>query len=184
MIVRSYSLFITLILCTTVYFKGVRGLYRGLVPHMWRDGPGYGVYMLIYEGYGVFTLIAPHSDAELLHCKKRLSFFPAPAGMSLTKLSLDEKLLNYPRPGKVWLVSSRLGTGKTIPFFTVYLLPHILVLKIVCKSDMLFLCYFYFIEKIFLHVRGKVNQRQSSFNFKKSNQKGQKESVNATSHSY
>ena len=31
------------------YFKGVRGLYCGLVPHMWRDGPGYGVYMVIYE---------------------------------------------------------------------------------------------------------------------------------------
>ena len=30
--------------------KGVRGLYRGLVPHMWRDGPGNGIYMVIYEG--------------------------------------------------------------------------------------------------------------------------------------
>ena len=40
-----------------MYCKGVRGLYRGLVPHMWRDGPGFGVYMLIYEAYGVFTHI-------------------------------------------------------------------------------------------------------------------------------
>jgi hypothetical protein len=30
--------------------QGMRGLYRGLVPHMWRDGPGYGVYMVFYEG--------------------------------------------------------------------------------------------------------------------------------------
>ncbi len=36
------------------------------MPHMWRDGPGFGVYMLIYEGYGVFTLITPYSGAELL----------------------------------------------------------------------------------------------------------------------
>jgi hypothetical protein len=32
---------------------------------MWRDGPGYGVYMLIYEGYGVFTHIV--YLAELLN---------------------------------------------------------------------------------------------------------------------
>jgi hypothetical protein len=41
--------------------------------------------------------------------------FPSPAGMSLT-LSRREQF-NYSRPGRVWLVTSRLGTGKSINFF-------------------------------------------------------------------
>ena len=28
---------------------GARGLFRGIVPHVWRDGHGFGVYMVIYE---------------------------------------------------------------------------------------------------------------------------------------
>jgi hypothetical protein len=36
-----------------------------------------------------------------LHCKKELAIFPSPAGMSLTKLSLGGKKLNYSRPGRV-----------------------------------------------------------------------------------
>lgn len=37
--------------CTrhTLQHQGVSGLYRGLVPHAWRDGPGFGAYMLLYE---------------------------------------------------------------------------------------------------------------------------------------
>jgi hypothetical protein len=31
---------------------------------MWRDGPGNGVYMLIYEGYSVFTQAVPCRVAE------------------------------------------------------------------------------------------------------------------------
>ncbi len=41
-----------------------------------------------------------------LHRKKKLTIFPAPAGMSLAKLSPA----NYSRPGRVFLVTSRLGT--------------------------------------------------------------------------
>jgi hypothetical protein len=44
--------------------------------------------------------------------KKRLASFPSPAGMSITKL--------YSRPGRVWLITSRLG-GNLITFFSVYL---------------------------------------------------------------
>ena len=29
--------------------QGVRGLFRGIVPHVWRDGHGFGVYMVLYE---------------------------------------------------------------------------------------------------------------------------------------
>jgi hypothetical protein len=43
-----------------------------------------------------------------LHCKK-VSFFPFPEGMSLTKLSPAGKNLITQR---VWQVTSRLGTGK------------------------------------------------------------------------
>ncbi len=51
------------------------------------------------------------------HCKKELAIFPSPAGMSLTKLSLAGKKLNYSRPGRVWSVTSRLGTGKRLTLF-------------------------------------------------------------------
>ncbi len=56
----------------------------------------------------------------IVHCKKNLSYFPSPAGMSLTKTLPGRELLNYSLPGRDWLVTSRLGTGKTITFFTVY----------------------------------------------------------------
>jgi hypothetical protein len=44
--------------------------------------------------------LAPGELMEL-HCKKELAIFPSPAGMSLTKLSLGGKKLNYSRPGRV-----------------------------------------------------------------------------------
>ncbi len=37
--------------------------------------------------------------------------------MSLTKLSLAGKYFNYSRPGRVWSVTSRLGTGNLLTFF-------------------------------------------------------------------
>ncbi len=40
--------------------------------------------------------------------------------MSLTKLALGFGIINSP-PRRVWLVTSRLGTGKSLTFFTVYL---------------------------------------------------------------
>ncbi len=54
---------------------------------------------------------------EAVHCKKGLAVFPSQAGMSLTKLSLGGKKLNYSRPGRVWSVTSRLGTGKRLTLF-------------------------------------------------------------------
>ncbi len=58
-------------------------------------------------------------SSRVVHCKKRLTVFPSPAVMSLTKLSLDVKKFNYSRPGRVWLVTSRHGTGKQLIFFKV-----------------------------------------------------------------
>jgi hypothetical protein len=58
------------------------------------------------------------------HRKKRFVSFPSPAGMSLTKLPLGRnnsvmKSLFPPRESLV--VTSRLGTGNSRTFFTVYL---------------------------------------------------------------
>ncbi len=55
-----------------------------------------------------------YRPARQHHCKKELAIFPSPAGMSLTKLSLAGKKLNYSRPGRVWSVTSRLETGKRL----------------------------------------------------------------------
>ncbi len=55
-----------------------------------------------------------------VHCKKKLSIFPSPARTLLTKLSMARNNQYFSRPGRVWSVTSRLGTGKSIIFFTVY----------------------------------------------------------------
>jgi hypothetical protein len=52
-----------------------------------------------------------------IHCKKRLSVFPSPAGISLTNLSLARNNLIIPGQGEVGIVTSRLGTGKSLTFF-------------------------------------------------------------------
>ena len=36
-------------LTQTASEQGARGLFRGIVPHVWRDGHGFGVYMVLYE---------------------------------------------------------------------------------------------------------------------------------------
>jgi hypothetical protein len=48
--------------------------------------------------------------------------FPVPSrDVTLANKTLpDRELLNYSRTERVWFVTSRLGTGKTINFFTVY----------------------------------------------------------------
>jgi len=52
-----------------------------------------------------------------LHCNKMLAIFPSPAGISLTMPG--RKYLNLSPPGRVCKVTSRLGTGKSVTFFTV-----------------------------------------------------------------
>jgi hypothetical protein len=47
--------------------------------------------------------------------------FPSPAGMSVP----GREKLNYSPPGRVWLVTSRLGTRKWLTFF--YSVPDIRV---------------------------------------------------------
>ncbi len=73
--------------------------------------------------YIVFRiLLSKTPEFEYMYvCKKRLSLFSSPAGMSLTKRSLAGNNLNYYRPGRVWLGTSWLGTGNSVTFFTVYI---------------------------------------------------------------
>ncbi len=52
-----------------------------------------------------------------IHCKKRIPIFPYLAGMSLTKHSMaGNNLIFTGRPWRVWLVTSRLGTGELLTF--------------------------------------------------------------------
>ena len=73
---------------------------------------------------------------EGVHCKKELAIFPSPAGMSLTKLSLGRKKLNYSRPGRVWSVTSRLGTGKRLTlFYSVSYICYFLLFWHICSNN-------------------------------------------------
>ncbi len=74
------------------------------------------VYLEIWENL-IVQMCQNNNGRFNLHCKKELAIFPSPAGMSLTKLSLGGKKLNYSRPGRVWSVTSRLGTGKRPTLF-------------------------------------------------------------------
>ncbi len=53
-----------------------------------------------------------------IHCNKRLAVFPSLAGMSLTKLSLVENSLIFPRHGE-FVSDIPAGTGKQLTFFSV-----------------------------------------------------------------
>ncbi len=91
---------------TYVEYRAVSGVFHNidppppsppsvcvLPPHQRRGGthsPG-------GEGGGGSIFWKTHD----IHCKKELAIFPSPAGMSLTKLSLAGKKLNYSRPGRV-----------------------------------------------------------------------------------
>jgi hypothetical protein len=74
-----------------------------------------------------------HLFYNMLHCKKWWSIFPSPAGMSLTKLCPAGKN-NNSWPGRVWLVTSRLGTGKSITFLQCMALNR---LPTVCAKSLL-----------------------------------------------
>ncbi len=61
-------------------------------------------------------MIGAQSMETIIHCKKRLSIFPSPAWMPLTKLSLAGNNLNFPSSES--LVSDiPAGDGKIIDLF-------------------------------------------------------------------
>jgi hypothetical protein len=74
--------------------------------------------LICQKGFKKFSIrvdfgsqVSSHSYYNInwsLHCKKRLAFFPSPAGKSLTKLPLAAGIIN---------VTSLLGTGKLLTFY-------------------------------------------------------------------
>jgi hypothetical protein len=55
-----------------------------------------------------------------MYTVKKVIVFPV-LNRDVTNQTLPgRELLNYYWPGRVWLVTSRLGTGKTMTFFSVY----------------------------------------------------------------
>jgi hypothetical protein len=64
---------------------------------------------------------------------KKITIFPSPARMSLTKFSLAGN--NFIILDRVWLVTGRLGTGKLVIFFTVYNLSSYLDGDICTKTS-------------------------------------------------
>ncbi len=55
-------------------------------------------------------------SAGVIHCKKGYRFFPVPSRDVTNQTHRAGKLLNYSRPRRIWLVTSRLRTEKTITF--------------------------------------------------------------------
>jgi hypothetical protein len=62
---------------------------------------------------------AHRNFAAPLHCKKH-SDLPVPCRDVTNQTLPGQEKLNYYRPGRVWLVTSQLGTGKSLTIFTVY----------------------------------------------------------------
>jgi hypothetical protein len=61
-------------------------------------------------------------QVKLLHCKERCAVSPCPAGVCHLQYIPNSPWpgkFNYSRPGRVWFGTCRLGTGKSITFFTV-----------------------------------------------------------------
>jgi hypothetical protein len=57
------------------------------------------------------------SSERRVHCKKMVSDFPGP-NLDVTNQTLPgREKFNYSRQGRVWIVTSRLGTGKSLTFF-------------------------------------------------------------------
>jgi hypothetical protein len=60
-----------------------------------------------------------HLKKRHIHCKKGYGFsLPQPRNVS-NQILLGRESLNFYRPGRVWLVTSRLVTEKSFNFFTV-----------------------------------------------------------------
>ncbi len=75
-------------------------------------------YSMSFRQYCVPEWSGMIAEQQILYTVKKGSDFPVPSRTNQT-LPGQEKF-NYSWPGRVWLVPSRLGTGKSLTFFTVY----------------------------------------------------------------
>jgi|LakMenEpi03Aug12_release.lakeMendotaPanAssembly.Ray.scaffolds.fasta_scaffold2937772_1 hypothetical protein len=57
-----------------------------------------------------------HKHSWALHCKKKVSDIPVLSWDVTNQTLPGRELSNYSRPWRVWLVTSQLGTGKTVNF--------------------------------------------------------------------
>ncbi len=56
------------------------------------------------------------AESWQIHCKKKVGDFPVHSRDVTNQTLPGLELLNYSRPGRVWLVTSRLGTGESPTF--------------------------------------------------------------------
>jgi hypothetical protein len=68
-------------------------VYINPLCHQPNSIPLKGYLTSLHLSFSYLCVEGKHSLKQLAHCKKRLSFFPSPARMSLTKLSLAGKNL-------------------------------------------------------------------------------------------
>ncbi len=109
-------------------------LYEKDIPEMYQNFdsiPGVADRDLARAGSSVILAdYCPYVQVYILHREKRVTSFPSPAGMSLTKLPLGRNnsvMTSLFPPRESLVVTSRLGTGNSRTFFTVY--------TVHCKKD-------------------------------------------------
>jgi hypothetical protein len=69
---------------------------------------------------GKKVVLAPQQHVQTLtisYAVKKLNDFPVPSRDVTNQTLPCREKFNYSRPGRVWLVTSRLGTGKSFTFF-------------------------------------------------------------------
>jgi hypothetical protein len=69
-----------------------------------------------YEGWMDNAACDYMISRQRLHCKKKVSDFSI-ASWDVTSQTLPGREFNYSRSGRDWLVTSQLGTGKSLTFF-------------------------------------------------------------------
>ncbi len=91
--------------------------------------------------------------SHLQHTVKKVNCFSRPpAGMSLTLPGRE--LLIYSRPGRFWLVTSRLGTGKTITFFNSVVFKTMLWKLVYSPTYFTLVCLTFYRASLWWWVRG------------------------------
>jgi hypothetical protein len=102
---------------TPVYVRISSGLRRG----GFLEGGGGGGFLPDYgwipSGHQGEIRFVSSEIPSSLHWKKRLLIFPSGCHKADSPWAGNNLIF---RPGRVWLVKSRLGTGKSLAFFTVY----------------------------------------------------------------
>jgi hypothetical protein len=73
--------------------------------------------MIERGGYNVVFDLLLRSQYSHIYTVKKVSDFPVPSRDVTNQTLSGGEQFNYSRPGRVWLVTSQLGTGKSLAFF-------------------------------------------------------------------